>query len=125
MSVVKRKPFALYCDDVSLTKQSFKSECDINVIIRRARSGADVSHVNARVPIYADVSDVPDYRSALDVINRANGLFMSLDADVRLYFGNDPSRFVDFVSDPKNREESIRLGLAKAPEPEKVVPKAV
>lgn len=113
--VVERKPHALYCDDVSLTKQSFKPECDINGIMARAVSGAAVSHLNSRVPVYLDVSNVPDYRASLEVVSRANGHFMSLSAEVRRFFGNDPAKFVSFVIDPKNREESIRLGLCKAP----------
>lgn len=114
----RRKPYALYCAEPSLTKQSFKDECDINQIIDRASSGANITHLNERVARYGDFTQVPDYRTACDVVNRANGLFMELDAKVRERFGNDPGRMVAFLTDPQNYEEAVKLGFFKASEPE-------
>lgn len=112
---VERDPNALYCDDPSLTVQSFSEECDINGIIARASKGVVPTHINSRAPMYADVTNVPDYRSAFDIVKRANDLFMGLDAFVRERFANDPARMMAFLSDPKNRAEAISLGLVEAP----------
>jgi phage internal scaffolding protein len=114
---VGRDPHALYCDEPSLTKQSFVDECDINQIIERARNGADISHLNARSPQFGDFSNIPDYRSACDVVNRANSMFMELDARVRERFANDPGRMLEFMRDPANREDCVKLGLFEAPKP--------
>ena len=41
---------------------------------------------------------------------------MALDANVRKRFHNDPAELIDFVSDEKNRDEAVRLGLLQIPE---------
>lgn len=115
--MVKRDPNALYCDEPSMTKQSFVDECDINQIIDRARNGGSVDHLNARVPVYADVSNIPDYRSALDVVREADASFMALDAKVRERFANDPGRLLDFLKDPQNYDEGVKLGLLTPKKP--------
>lgn len=115
MTKAERNPTALYCDEPSMTKQSFKDECDINLIVQRAVSGADISHVNSRVAQYGDFTNIPDFQAALDMVNRAHGMFMSLDGFVRERFSNDPAKMVSFLNDPKNRDEAIRLGLVNPP----------
>lgn len=117
--VEKKRPYAIYEWAPSMTKQSFTEECDINMIVARASTGADISHVNARVAQYGDFSQVPSYQAALDLVNRANGMFMSMDASVRERFNNDPARMVAFLQDSNNRDEAVKLGLV---EPPKVVP---
>lgn len=106
----------VFHDDPGLTKQSFKDECDINLIIARAALGADISHVNARVAQFGDFSNIPDYQTSLDLVNRAQGMFMDLPANVRERFLNDPGKMVAFLQDDKNYDEAVQLGL--------VVPKA-
>lgn len=110
-------PFGLVCPEPSLTKQSFKEECDINEILRRAMNGQDVSgSLNARVARYGDFTNVPSYQEALDVVSRAEGMFMELDADLRARFQNDPAKLLEFISDDRNRDEAIKIGLIKKPE---------
>lgn len=113
----KRKPFAIYFDEPTKTVQASKDECDINCIIARASNFADISHVNRRVAQYGDFSNVPSYMDALGLVNRANGMFMSLDAKIRERFSNDPSRMIAFLQDVSNYDEAVKLGL--------VVPKAI
>jgi phage internal scaffolding protein len=109
-----RNPTAIYFDEPVLTVQSFAAECDINNIISRACAGADITHVSARVAQYGDFSSVPSYREALDLVSRAEGLFMELDPKIRERFANDPARMIDFLQDPANRPEAVRLGLVVA-----------
>lgn len=106
-----RNPHALYCDDPSLTVQAFKDETDINKIIARVSKGADLTHVNSRVAQYGDFSNVPDYQSALDLVSRAQGFFMSMSPEVRERFANDPGRMINFLKDEKNYKEALELGL--------------
>lgn len=112
VSKSNRNPHAIYFDEPGVTQQNFKDECDINIILERARNGVPISHLNARIAQYGDVSSIPDYRSALDTVNRANGLFMELDAKVRERFANDPAKFLAFAQNPANVDEMVRLGLA-------------
>jgi len=101
----------------SRTKQSFRAQCDINTIVARARTTGLVEHVNSRPPVYGDVSSIPDYQSALHVVIQAQDAFAALDSRVRERFHNDPALLMDFVRDPKNRDEAVFLGLVPKPVP--------
>lgn len=96
-------------DKVSLTDQQYKRECDINCILKDF--GA-----TGRLPVHGegvsgDFSDIGDYQKCLDRISRAKDEFMELPSEIRARFGHDPSAYVDFVLDPANTDECIRLGL--------------
>lgn len=102
--------------DKPLTQQSAKDECDINVIIDRIKRGADLPNTNPIPPRYGDFTSIPtDLRECLNVVRRADELFMSLDAKVRRRFDNDPAKMLDFLNDASNREEAVSLGLVDAP----------
>ncbi len=101
---------ALYCEDGSRAKQSFKEECDINTIVKRFSVTGQVP-VSPLQPQYGDFSGVFDYQTALNAVIAAQESFSSLPATLRNRFANDPAAFVDFCSDESNREEMIRLGL--------------
>jgi phage internal scaffolding protein len=104
----------LACLDPSLTQQSFREDSDINVILERFNITGELPS-NVREPQYGDFLDSPvDYKSALDVVMSAQSAFNDLSAKVRTRFDNDPSKFVDFLSDEKNRDEAIELGLLNA-----------
>lgn len=128
---VVRSPYEPYNDpgidcsnDPGVCDPSQAAELDVNQIIRRAQKsgilpGTDVERV------YADVSEAGDYHSAMNLVLAANTQFMSLDAEVRAKFDNDPAKFMDFVHDGKNAEEMVKLGLAElveAPTPQPAVP---
>lgn len=105
-----------FSKDVSLTQQSAKEETDINFIVERAKRGADISHVNPREPMYGDFTVIPrDLRECLVMVKKADEAFMALDASVRKRFDNDSSLMIDFLNDPVNRAEAVKLGLVKAP----------
>lgn len=97
----------------SLAKQAFKDECDINTIVKRFGIGGEMP-VNVRMPTYGDFTGVSDYREALHAIRDAEASFMAMPAAVRARFANDPGAFVDFCSNPANREEAEKLGLVEA-----------
>lgn len=106
----------VYMMEESRTLQAPAAEIDVNVLVARAKAGEDLSRF-VRPGQYLDMTQVPtDLRDALAIVQRANDLFMSLDANVRERFFNDPARMVDFLSDSNNRDEAIKLGLVKAPE---------
>ena len=102
----------LKCDPLEkVTKDSFAEECDINTIVRRFGITGQLP-TNVRAPMFGDFTAAMDYQSALDAVMAAQDSFMSMPADVRQRFGNDPASFVEFCSDPKNRDEAVKLGLA-------------
>lgn len=101
----------------SLTHQSMAAETDINNIMRKFEKTGILEHRNTFEGKYGDFTDIPmDYHESMNAVLAANDMFTTLPAKIRRRFGNDPSQFLDFVGDPSNSEEMIRLGLAKAPQ---------
>lgn len=98
----------------SLTKQSMKDECDVNRILKNYKKTGLLPNVDAS-HLYGDFVDVPDYQDAMNVVIRANEQFAGLDSKLRDRFSNDPSKFLQFVSDEKNLEEMYHIGLATRP----------
>jgi hypothetical protein len=110
-----QRPTRFYPEGESLTKQAFQDECDIDKIISRFTKtgnesilqGSPLSEKN-----YGDFSDVPDLVGLYERINRAEESFMTLPANLRRKFENDPLQFMEFASDPSNVDEMRELGLA-------------
>lgn len=94
-----------------MTKQSFRDECDINVIMSRYQTTGILPQTrNALDAQYADVSGI-DYQAAQNLVAGAKSMFMELPSSVRSRFDNDPGLFLAFTHDPKNREEMAKMGL--------------
>lgn len=112
----------------SMTKQSFKDECDINNIVRRFEVTGILDHVNraAEQGAYLDLPDGLDLQVGLNMIEQANAAFMALPAATRAEFDNDPVKFVDAFHNPTEaqQERFIALGLAKDMRPPKPPPEA-
>lgn len=110
----KGKPFF---PDRSVTLQEFTAELDLNVIMARYKaSGFDPSTlpVSTRKALSGDFTGAPQsYHEALTFITDTRNAFMTLDADIRARFENDPQQFLDFVSNPENQEELVKMGLAE------------
>lgn len=93
------------------TKQYFKDECNIdNILAQYDRTGL-INHVNEYQGNYEDVSNFQDYHTSMNQVLETNKLFMTLPSKMRLKFNNDPGSFVEFVSNPENKEEMIKMGL--------------
>lgn len=101
----------LSCADPSLAQQHQADEADINTIVKRFGI-TGVLPQNVRAPQFIDFDEVFDYQSALEAIAAADRSFMSMPAEVRARFNNDPQAFVAFCSDPGNLDEMRKLGLA-------------
>lgn len=100
----------------SRTKQSFRDECDVNLIMKRFKNSMGVDYLNRFNGYmdgkFGDFTGVVDYRSAIDQIRQAKEVFGALPAKVRSRFQNDPAEFLDFVGNPNNGDELVALGLA-------------
>lgn len=112
------------CVEESRTKQSMKEECDINGIMKRFERTGLITHNNVREAYFADVSEVPDFAAAVDVVRKAEEMFSSLPAKLRVFFENDSAKYVQFCADPANADKMVELGLKDPPkvvEPVQVV----
>lgn len=102
----------------SRTKQEFKEDADINVIMRRFAKTGVLPQMQHQTPRYVDAAEMPDLQTALHIIQDAQKHFMSLPANVRKEFDNDPMKYVEFAQKPENIEKLREWGLAPKPEPE-------
>lgn len=102
----------LECKDPSLAQQHQKEEADINTIVKRFGLTGELP-TNVRMPQYGDFYDVMDYQGCLNAVKAADAVFMTMPAEVRARFENDPAQFVEFCLDENNREEAIKLGLVE------------
>ena len=110
----ERYPFATV--GRSRTKQSQKAECDVNNILKKFRETGIITHRNTYEGDYGDFTEVPsDYHEAMNLMRRADEMFLSIPADVRERFNNDAGQFLNFVQDPANAEEMYELKLARRP----------
>lgn len=103
--------------DVPRTKQSFRDECDINVVMARfeATGVLDMALVSRRQAAFGNFAEGVDFLEANLRLLEAREAFGSLPAKVRDRFLNDPARLLDFLSDESNRKEAEELGLISKP----------
>jgi len=89
------------------TKQSFKDETDINVIMARADIAGTISHLEKYEGVYADFSDF-DFHDQTEKLTQGRMIFDDLPAEVRMEFGQNPQAFFDYVNDPKNVDDLLK-----------------
>lgn len=99
-----------------LTKQAFKKDCDINLILAKYGKSELLDFLNkysGSYGTYGDFSDVLDFQDASDRILLAENMFMGMPAEIRKQFDNDPATFLAFVDKPENFDKMVSMGLAK------------
>lgn len=106
----------LLLTEPSVTQQSFKEECDINVLMDRFGVTGEMPAV-IKTPLQGDFTAVTDFQSALNLIRESQEAFMTVPAKVRDMFANDPGRFLDFVSNPANIPRMVEMGLGRVQSP--------
>ncbi len=111
----------LNCGKVSRTKQASRDECDINWIMRKYVKTGLIDHFAVHGAEYGFASSV-DFHEAMNIVTKADQMFDALPGKVRARFGGDPAEFLDFVQNPENHAELVKLGLADGEVPPEVVP---
>lgn len=112
----------------SLTKQEFVMAANINNILEKYKKRGLLDMIMkpgfSFTDQIADLSNLPDYQTAMNVIAQANEMFSKVPAKLRKRFDNDPAQFADFCTNPENAEELVKLGLAvkRAPDPAPAAP---
>ena len=102
----------------SMAQQQFKEECDINNIMAKYQKSGLVTHVAKYQGKYDDFTVLPDFKTALDTMNEAQEMFLTIPSEIRREFDNDPGKFVEFATDPDNLDELREMGLAPKPQPQ-------
>lgn len=102
----------LACEEPTLAQQHYKEECDINTILQKF----SITGILPEAPLsprYGDFSGISDYHTALNTVMAAKDEFMTLPAQIRARFENDPAKLIEFLQDEKNRPEAEELGLVE------------
>lgn len=102
----------------SRTQKAHAHDVDINNIVQKYTLNKLERAFDPTTGVYADFSGLPDYDKALQITMDAQKAFLKLPSTLRSKFNNDPQQLISYLSDPKNNEESISLGLRiKPPSP--------
>lgn len=95
----------------TMTQQQFKEDCDVNVILKRILKTGEMPSFQSRTGYYGDFTEMPDYQGAMDTVIKAQNLFLELPHEVRTKFQNNPQELIDFLKNPDNDQEAVKLGL--------------
>lgn len=107
------------------TEQHHKESCDIYSIIKRFDKTGLLEHVNSSQAHYGDYTEVNEYQEALNKVIHAQDSFSALPAHIRKRFDNDPGEYIEFVTNPENLPEMVKLGLAIDNTPPEPAPEAL
>lgn len=104
----------------SKTKQAFRDGTRVDMVLRKyAAMGVDANNVglfqsNVARMEFGVADTVKDYQLQLNRVLAVQKYFASLPSKIRDRFANDPANMLDFMADPANKDECIKLGLLKA-----------
>lgn len=114
--IPRQERFQIFTGEDTIVQQHMKDEVDVNTIVRRFGITGDMPF-GVAAGVYGDFTEVTDFASAKERVEKVRDGFMKLPADIRERFGNDPGAMVDFVQE---RGEDEFASLFKAPprEPE-------
>ncbi len=104
-------PYAPIKCGKGLAKQSMRDECDVNLIMAKFVKTGLISHVARGLPSFVDVSELTDYRSAIEQVRSVEKYFAALPAGVRTRFDNDAVSFMSFLESGASGEDLEALGL--------------
>ena len=101
----------------TMTIQSEKDNCDINVIMNRyATCGTPLPYRTDGVqPVYADVSELGDYMENFQRCKQAEEMFNALPSALRKELDNNPANLLPFIQDENNKERCYEYGLLNRP----------
>lgn len=133
-----RRPFDCFPD---LTVVTFKfpsrtirdadvvAQCDINNLYRNMlRYGSAYPNRLSRPtrkPEFVQSVAPADLATAMETVTRAREEFEKLPVEIRDRFNYNPYRFMEFVTDDRNKEELVKMGLANLVAPAKTLAQEV
>lgn len=110
-----RVPVLVVCSEAEdRTQQAFKDECDINFLMKRFEKTGILPQGRSVPPQYLDAT-LFDFTEAQNRVAQVRGVFSMLDARTRARFENDPANMLDFLANPENHAEAIKMGLMAKP----------
>lgn len=112
----EEKPGIIF-KEPTMTVQSEKDNCDINVIMNRyATCGTPLPYRTDGVqPVYADVSELGDYMENYQRCKQAEEMFNALPSALRKELDNNPANLLPFIQNKENESRCIEYGLINKP----------
>lgn len=101
-----RERVQLFCSEPSLTKQSFKDECDINNIVNLFTQTGQMPTVNTMAEQYGDSPNIT-LKTALDLVKNLNQEFDNLSPEIQAGFNDNPREYAQFLSDYEEMPDSF------------------
>jgi len=95
----------------SKTKQSFRDDCDINLIVKRHASTGIWENINPRVPTYGDNTLAVELQEAIHLVQAADDEFMALPPELRKAVNNDPVQLLQALAEQNATRELQEQGL--------------
>lgn len=108
----------------TMTQRQFQEDTDVNKIMQKYKKLGQITHINSKTGVYADITEIGSYDEALHKVLRANSAFNDLPSVVRNRFANDPQQLISFLADPRNDDEARKLGLIVTPKTQEPAPQA-
>ncbi len=106
-----RNRVSLKLNKVQKTDQSYKNACDINVIIANATKTGVLPFQTNKVAQYIDNTEIPSLLDAQNLLITAKNSFMALPSQIRKLMDHDPTKLVDFINDPENKDILLKHGI--------------
>lgn len=95
----------------SMTQQHFKEDVEINSIISRWKKTGQPPQTYGTSGVYADLSELPSFEQAMNTIVTGKNAFDALPSNIRERFSHDPQKLMEFLNDPENDSEAIKMQL--------------
>lgn len=108
----KRKRVATINDQPTMTQQQYKDQVNVNKIMEKYKQTGSIAHLrNSASGVYADLSQIPDYPTALMQVRQAQEAFEQIPSHIRMKFNNNPALLISYLKDPANYHEAVKYGL--------------
>lgn len=103
-----------FSNDKIIVEQHHKDTQNVNNIIKRHGMDMIAKTAALQQPQYI-MDDNPnnDFQEAMQIVTAAQQHFDVLPSEIRKKFNNSPAEFLDFVHNPDNSDEMVKLGLAQ------------
>ena len=107
LRAINQMKVAVHFDDqVTMTKQAFKDECDINNIVAKFQSTGQLPHTRGE-PQFGYVPDI-DFKDALDMVQNAKREYGELPSHIRSKMSyDDYLEFISFSQDSPQEFEAM------------------
>jgi len=103
-SKLKTRPHAIIFTQPSLTRQSFKDECDVNQIVKRYTETGMINHIPRTTPKYGDAPEGDFLEAAIvnaDIASQIEAGTLDMDA-----IASEPEAELPLEAEPEKVEEA-------------------